>query len=184
MGGVEAGEDTKDSKTEPKGNRGISFLDFIMRIFAIVGTLGSAIAMGKTNDTLPSFTEFIKFKAEYKDLPTFTFFVVANGIVSAYLAVSLVLSILHIVMSGARITRVVLIFFDTVMMAFLTSGASAAAAIVYLAHKGNERANWIAICQQYNSFCDRASGSLVGSFIGVLVFVLLIILSALALSRN
>ncbi|KAG5624237.1 hypothetical protein H5410_009455 [Solanum commersonii] len=179
MGGSEAGDDSK-----PKGNRGISFLDFIMRIVAILGTLGSAIAMGTTNETLPSFEQFIRFKAEYKDLPTFTFFVVANGIVSAYLAVSLVLSILHIVMSGARITRVVLIFFDTVMMAFLTSGASAAAAIVYLAHKGNARANWIAICQQYNSFCDRASGSLVGSFIGVLVFLLLIILSALALSRN
>ncbi|TMW84137.1 casparian strip membrane protein 3-like [Solanum lycopersicum] len=182
MGGSEAGDDSKDSK--PKGNRGISFLDFIMRIVAILGTLGSAIAMGTTNETLPSFEQFIRFKAEYKDLPTFTFFVVANGIVSAYLAVSLVLSILHIVMSGARITRVVLIFFDTVMMAFLTSGASAAAAIVYLAHKGNARANWIAICQHYNSFCDRASGSLVGSFIGVLVFLLLIILSALALSRN
>ncbi|XP_027770589.1 casparian strip membrane protein 3-like [Solanum pennellii] len=179
MGGSEAGDDSKDSK--PKGNRGISFLDFIMRIVAILGTLGSAIAMGTTNETLPSFEQFIRFKAEYKDLPTFTFFVVANGIVSAYLAVSLVLSILHIVMSGARITRVVLIFFDTVMMAFLTSGASAAAAIVYLAHKGNARANWIAICQHYNSFCDRASGSLVGSFIGVLVFLLLIILSALAL---
>ncbi|KAH0771532.1 hypothetical protein KY290_015513 [Solanum tuberosum] len=182
MGGSEAGDDSKDSK--PKGNRGISFLDFIMRIVAILGTLGSAIAMGTTNETLPSFEQFIRFKAEYKNLPTFTFFVVANGIVSAYLAVSLVLSILHIVMSGARITRVVLIFFDTVMMAFLTSGASAAAAIVYLAHKGNARANWIAICQQYNSFCDRASGSLVGSFIGVFVFLLLIILSALALSRN
>ncbi|KAK4712436.1 hypothetical protein R3W88_006949 [Solanum pinnatisectum] len=182
MGGSEAGDDSKDSK--PKGNRGISFLDFIMRIVAILGTLGSAIAMGTTNESLPSFEQFIRFKAEYKDLPTFTFFVVANGIVSAYLAVSLVLSILHTVMSGARITRVVLIFFDTVMMAFLTSGASAAAAIVYLAHKGNARANWIAICQQYNSFCDRASGSLVGSFIGVLVFLLLIILSALALSRN
>ncbi|KAH0697621.1 hypothetical protein KY285_014889 [Solanum tuberosum] len=179
MGGSEAGDDSK-----PKGNRGISFLDFIMRIVAILGTLGSAIAMGTTNESLPSFEQFIRFKAEYKNLPTFTFFVVANGIVSAYLAVSLVLSILHIVMSGARITRVVLIFFDTVMMAFLTSGASAAAAIVYLAHKGNARANWIAICQQYNSFCDRASGSLVGSFIGVLVFLLLIILSALALSRN
>ncbi|XP_006338436.1 casparian strip membrane protein 3-like [Solanum tuberosum] len=179
MGGSEAGDDSK-----PKGNRGISFLDFIMRIVAILGTLGSAIAMGTTNETLPSFEQFIRFKAEYKNLPTFTFFVVANGIVSAYLAVSLVLSILHIVMSGARITRVVLIFFDTVMMAFLTSGASAAAAIVYLAHKGNASANWIAICQQYNSFCDRASGSLVGSFIGVLVFLLIIILSALALSRN
>ncbi|CAN4079395.1 unnamed protein product [Withania somnifera] len=182
FGGSEAGEDSKDSK--PKGNRGISFLDFIMRFVAILATLGSAIAMGTSNENLPSFKEFIRYKAEYKDLPTFTFFVVANGIVSVYLAVSLVLSLLHIVMSGARITRVVLILFDTVMMAFLTSGASAAAAIVYLAHKGNARANWIAICQQYNTFCDRASGSLVGSFIGVLVFLLLILLSALALSRN
>lgn len=70
------------------------------------------------------------------------------------------------------------------MLAFLTSGASAATAIVYLAHKGNTRANWFAICQQFNSFCERVSGSLVGSFIAILVLMLLIVLSAVALSRN
>lgn len=71
MGASEAGDDSKDSK--PNGNRGISFLDFIMRIVAILGTLGSAIAMGLTsNENLPSFEQFIRFKAEYKDLPTFT----------------------------------------------------------------------------------------------------------------
>ena len=69
------------------------------------------------------------------------------------------------------------------MLALLTAGASAAAAIVYLAHKGNSRANWIAICQQFNSFCERISGSMIGSFGGILIFVVLILLSAVALSR-
>lgn len=71
-----------------------------------------------------------------------------------------------------------------VMLAFLMSGASAAAAIVHLAHKGNSRVNWVAICHQYNSFCERVSGSLVGSFIGILLLLLLIIFSALALSQT
>ncbi|ONI19212.1 hypothetical protein PRUPE_3G264800 [Prunus persica] len=58
-----------------------------------------------------------------------------------------------------------------------------ATAIVYLANKGNVKANWFAICQQFNS-CERISGSLILSFIGVVVFILLILLSAVALSRR
>lgn len=53
-------------------NRGTSILDLILRLLALIGTLGSAIAMGTTNETLPFFTQFIQFKAEYNDLPTFT----------------------------------------------------------------------------------------------------------------
>lgn len=71
-----------------------------------------------------------------------------------------------------------------IILGVLTAGASAAAAIVYLAHRGNVETNWLAICQQYNSFCERTSGSLVGSFIAVLVLMLLIFLSAVAMSRN
>lgn len=70
------------------------------------------------------------------------------------------------------------------MLAFLTAGASAAAAIVYLAHNGNSSANWFAICQQYQDFCQRSSGSLIGSFVAVVSIVLLIILSGVALSRH
>ncbi|CAI9752708.1 unnamed protein product [Fraxinus pennsylvanica] len=183
-GAEEAGEPPKDDAPKTAENRGISILDLIMRIVAIIGTLGSAIAMGTTNESLPFFTQFIRFRAEYNDLPAFRYFVVANSIVTAYLILSLALSIFHIVKSGARVTRTVLIIFDMAMLAFLTSGASAAAAIVYLAHKGNTRVNWFAICQQFNSFCERVSGSLVGSFIAILVLMLLILLSAIALSRN
>lgn len=165
-------------------NRGAAVLDFFLRILAIIAVLGSAIAMGTTNETLPIFTQFTRFRAKYNDLPTFTFFVVANSVVSAFLVLSLALSIFHIVRSRAHASRVVLIFLDTAMLALLTAGASAAAAIVYLAHTGNTRANWFAICRQFNSFCERISGSLIGSFGGILILVLLIFLSAVTLSRR
>ncbi|PAN24970.1 hypothetical protein PAHAL_4G265800 [Panicum hallii] len=165
-------------------SKGLSVLDLILRFIAIIGTLASAIAMGTTNETLPFFTQFIRFKAQYSDLPTLTFFVVANSIVCAYLILSLPLSIVHIIRSRAKFSRLLLIFLDAAMLALVTAGASAAAAIVYLAHKGNVRANWLAICQQFDSFCERISGSLIGSFGAVVVLILLILLSAIALARR
>ncbi|XP_008459331.2 casparian strip membrane protein 1 [Cucumis melo] len=174
----------KSSKLKPGVNRGLSIFDFILRLAAIVGALGSAIAMGTTTQTLPFATQFIQFRAEYNDLPMFTFFVVACAIVSGYLVLSLPLSIFHILRSRARATRVVLVFLDAGMMALLTSGASAAAAIVYLAHKGNGKTNWLAICQQFNSFCERTSGSLIGSFVAIVLLMIMIFLSGAALSRR
>ncbi|KAH6830398.1 hypothetical protein C2S53_007564 [Perilla frutescens var. hirtella] len=172
------------SSSPGQANRGVAVLDFILRVVGIVATLASAIAMGTTNESLPFFTQFIRFRAKYNDLPTFTFFVAANSVVCAYLVLSLALSVSHIMRSGAQKSRVVLIFLDAAMLALLTAAASAAAAIVYLAHKGNIRANWFAICQQFNSFCERISGSLIGSFGGIVVFILLILMSAVTLSRR
>jgi uncharacterized protein (TIGR01569 family) len=77
-----------------------------------------------------------------------------------------------------------LLFFLQAMLALVTAGASAAVAIVYLTHKGNVRANWFAICQQFDSFCERISGSLIGSFAAMVVLVLLILLSVIALERH
>ncbi|KAL6139774.1 hypothetical protein ACLB2K_058076 [Fragaria x ananassa] len=188
---MEIGESKIGSAPRSGVNRGAAILDFILRIIAFLGTLVSAIAMGTTRERLPFFTQFLQFRAEYDDLPTFTyvlptfkFFVVANSIVCVYLMFSLALSIFHILRSHAKNSRIILIFFDTGMLALLTSGASAATAIVYLAHKGNAKANWFAICQQFNSFCERISGSLIGSFVAIVIFVLLILMSAAALSRR
>ncbi|PIN04437.1 hypothetical protein CDL12_18592 [Handroanthus impetiginosus] len=184
MGGLELGSKNPGSAPKTEATRGVAIIDFVLRIVALIATLASAISMGTTNESLPFFTQFIKFRAKYNDLPTFTFFVAANSIVSAYLVLSLALSIFHIMRSGAQKSRVVMIFFDTGMLALLTAGASAAAAIVYLAHKGNIKANWFAICQQFNSFCERISRSLIGSFGGMMILILLILMSAATLSRR
>lgn len=53
-------------------NRVLSVVDIVLRFIAIGGTAGSAIAMGTTNETLPFFTQFVQFRAEYSDLPSLT----------------------------------------------------------------------------------------------------------------
>ncbi|CAI9096570.1 OLC1v1032751C1 [Oldenlandia corymbosa var. corymbosa] len=174
-----------ESSYRAKGStRGISIFDLVLRIVAIVGTLGAAVAMGTTQQTLPFFSQFVQFQAQYNDIDTFTMFVIVNSIVCGYLALSLPLSIYHIVRSRAGKSRVLLLLLDTIILCLLTAGASAAAAIVYLAHNGNSSANWFAICQNFQDFCQRSSGAVIGSFVAVAAISLLIILSGFALSRR
>ncbi|KAG4202920.1 hypothetical protein ERO13_A05G368100v2 [Gossypium hirsutum] len=164
--------------------KGVSVMDLIFRILALIGTLGSAFAMATTNQRLPFFNSFTQFKARYRDIPAFIFFVAANGIVSAYLLLSLPFSFFHILRSSAQRTRLILMFFDMAMLVILTAGASAAAAIVYLAHIGNPNWNWFSFCRQFHSFCERSSGSLIGSFVAVIFMTLVIILAGVALARR
>ncbi|KAK9060127.1 hypothetical protein SSX86_020831 [Deinandra increscens subsp. villosa] len=165
-------------------NKGISVMDLILRLVGVTGTLGAAIAMGTNEQTLPFFTRFVRFDAQYDDFRSFRLFVVVNAIVCAYFVLTIPLSIVHIMRSVARGTRILLIILDTVMLALLTAGASAAASIVYLAHNGNSSTNWLPVCQQYGDFCQGASGSLIGSFGAIVVFILVILLGAVALSRQ
>jgi len=76
------------------------------------------------------------------------------------------------------------LFFFQVALTLNTAAGAAAAAIVYLAHNGNSNTNWLAICQQYGDFCQKVSGAVVASFITVVIFVFLIVLSAFALRRH
>lgn len=69
---LEAGETSKRLTSTLGVTRGLSIVDLILRIIAAIGTLGSAVAMGTTNETLPFFTQFVQFSAQYNDLPTFT----------------------------------------------------------------------------------------------------------------
>lgn len=71
-----------------------------------------------------------------------------------------------------------------VFMPLAAASGAAAAAIVYLAHNGNQDANWIAICNQFTDFCQSTSGAVVSSMIAVVFLVLLIVMSALLLRRN
>ncbi|GJT38664.1 casparian strip membrane protein 1 [Tanacetum coccineum] len=52
--------------------RGLDGFEIALRLAGVANALGAAIAMGSTNQTLPFFTQFFHFKAEYDDLPAFT----------------------------------------------------------------------------------------------------------------
>ncbi|KAG2683014.1 hypothetical protein I3760_10G012200 [Carya illinoinensis] len=172
------------TKQETGGwKRGVAIFDFILRLGAIVAALAAASTMGTSGETLPFFTQFFQFQANYDDLPTFQFFVIAMAIVSGYLVLSLPFSIVSIVRPHAAAPRLLLLILDTVALTLNTSAGAAAASIVYLAHKGNPNTNWLAICQQFGGFCQKISGAVVASFVSVVVFIFLILLSALAIRK-
>ncbi|KAL8259841.1 hypothetical protein R6Q59_027794 [Mikania micrantha] len=164
--------------------RGVGIIDLILRICAITTTLAAAAVMGTTSQNLPFFTQFFQFQASYDDFPTFTFFLAGNAITCTYLVLSLPFSIVCIVRPHIIGARMMLLIFDTLALALTMAAASAAAAIVYLAHNGNPNTNWPALCQQFNDFCPRVSGAVVGSFLGVLILAVLVVLSAALLRRN
>ncbi|XP_030448946.1 casparian strip membrane protein 1-like [Syzygium oleosum] len=163
--------------------KGIAIFDFILRICAIVTALATAASMGTSEETLPFFTQFFQFQASYDDIPAFEFFVIAMAIVGGYLVLSLPFSIVTIVRPRAVGPRFLLLILDTAALTLATSAGAAAAAIVYLAHNGNPNTNWLAICQQFGDFCQKVSGAVVGSFIAVVLLMVLVVLSAMALRR-
>ncbi|XP_059664324.1 casparian strip membrane protein 2-like [Cornus florida] len=176
---------TTKAALHPRGGwkKGVAIFDFILRLAAIAAALGATASMGTTEQTLPFFTQFFQFHASYDDLPPFLFFVFANALASGYLVLSLPFSIVCIVRPHAVRPRLLLLIFDTVALALTTAGASAAAAIVYLAHNGNPNTNWNAICQQFTDFCQAASGAVVASFVAATMIMFIIVLSAFALRK-
>ncbi|XP_047148410.1 casparian strip membrane protein 1-like [Vigna umbellata] len=70
-----------------------------------------------------------------------------------------------------------------VFLTLATAGAASAAAVVYLAHNGDQDTNWLAICNQFGDFCAQTSAAVVSSFVAVVVLVLVIVMSALAIGK-
>ncbi|KAI3419537.1 CASP-like protein [Psidium guajava] len=168
----------------PEGwRKGIAIFDFILRICAITAALAAAAAMATSDETLPFFTQFFQFEASYDDVSTFQFFVIAMAIVGGYLVLSLPFSIVTIVRPRAIGPRFLLIVLDTVALTLTTAAGAAATAMDYLAHNGNPNTNWLPICQQFGDFCRKASGAVVGSFIVVVLLMVMVVLSSMALRR-
>ncbi|KAK4800418.1 hypothetical protein SAY86_020905 [Trapa natans] len=161
--------------------KGVAIFDLIFRICAMVAALGAAAAMGTSQESLPFFTQFFQFQAQYDDIPTFQFFVVSMAIVAGYLLLSLPFSIVCIVRPRASGPRFLLLILDLIALTLATGAGGAAAAIVYLAHNGNANTNWLAICQQFGNFCQRISGAVVGSFLAVALLAMIVVLSGIAL---
>ncbi|KAJ0259040.1 Casparian strip membrane protein 3 [Hirschfeldia incana] len=168
----------------PGWKRGVAIFDFVLRLIAAITAMAAAAKMATTEETLPFFTQFLQFSADYTDLPTLSSFVVVNSIVGGYLTLSLPFSIVCIIRPLTVPPRLFLILCDTAMMGLTMIAASASAAIVYLAHNGNSSSNWLPVCQQFGDFCQGTSGAVVASFIAAALLMVLVILSAFALKRS
>ncbi|GJN39940.1 hypothetical protein PR202_gb29094 [Eleusine coracana subsp. coracana] len=170
--------------TTPAIGRCLALIDFVLRVAAFGPTLAAAISTGTADERLSVFTDFFQFHARFDDFPAFTFFMVANAVAAGYLVLSLPFSAVGILRPSAAGVRLFLLVCDMLVTLLLTGAGAAAGAILYVAHWGNIRANWVPICMQFHGFCQRTSGAVVASFLAVLVFLVLILMGAAAIRRR
>ncbi|EAZ05279.1 hypothetical protein OsI_27482 [Oryza sativa Indica Group] len=164
--------------------RCLGLIDFVLRVAAFGPTLAAAISIGTSDERLSVFTNYFQFRARFDDFPAFEFFIVANAIAAGYMVLSLPFSAATIMSSKATGVKLLLLICDTIMVGLLTAAASAAAAMVYVAHEGNLRANWVPICLQFHGFCQRTSGAVIASFLAVFVLMVLIVMAAFTMPRR
>jgi len=164
--------------------RCLAVIDFLLRVAAFGATLAAAISTGTADERLSVFTNFFQFHARFDDFAAFTFLVVGNAVAAGYLVLSLPFSAVGVVHPGATGVRLFLLLCDVVVMCLLTAAGAAAAAVVYVAHWGSRRANWVPICMQFHGFCQRTSGAVVATFLAVLVLAVLILMAACAMRRS
>ncbi|KAG6401597.1 hypothetical protein SASPL_138459 [Salvia splendens] len=165
--------------------RGAAVFDLILRVCAVAAAMAATIAMATTEQTLLFFTQFFQFQASYDDLPTFTSILRYSDGNGDGLPHSL-RAFLHRVHCSPRCYRgsppTHHLRHTGSYSGYISRGC--VGPIVYLAHNGNSDANWLAICQQFNDFCQRASGAVVASFSTVVLIIFLVVISAVALRKH
>ncbi|KAK9002585.1 hypothetical protein V6N11_025255 [Hibiscus sabdariffa] len=50
--------------------KGLAIGDFVLRLCAMAATTGAAVTVGNAQQTLPFFTQFFQFQAQFNDIPT------------------------------------------------------------------------------------------------------------------
>ncbi|KAK8957432.1 hypothetical protein KSP39_PZI001582 [Platanthera zijinensis] len=173
-----------DAKTPRGRKRGLAIFDFFLRLFAIAALVAAIASMGTDDETLPFVTFNFQFHANFADFPALLFFVIADAIALGYLVLSIPLSIACIIRPALACPRLFLLTFDLIAFALTVAGSSAAAAIVYLAHTGSSKANWLAFCIRFQDFCQQSSGAVIASLVGAAILLLIVALSALSLRRR
>lgn len=171
-------------------------VDLILRLLAIGATLAAAIVMGTNKQTvmipLPlgpgGATVFAPLHAKYHYSPAFIFFVIANAIACGYTVLSLIPSVTGklAARSGSypRMSAFHLAVADMVMVALVMAGASAAAAIAYVGYKGNSHTQWLKICNNFDRFCHHTAGAIVTSFVAVIIFMILTMMSIYSIYKR
>ncbi|KAF5745953.1 CASP-like protein 1C1 [Tripterygium wilfordii] len=143
-------------------------LGLLPRLLAFGATLSATIVMATSHERVNILG--FSFEAKYTDASALKFFVIANAIVSAY-------GLLVLFLPWESLLWRLVVALDAVFTVILTSSISAALAIAEVGKKGNSHAGWLPMCGQVPKYCDQVTGALAVGFIGLIIYVVLLLYS-------
>ncbi|XP_062152942.1 CASP-like protein 2A1 [Alnus glutinosa] len=112
----------------------------------------------------------------YSDLGAFRYLVHANGICAGY---SLLSAIVVAMPRPSTMSRAWTFFLlDQILTYVILAAGAVSSEVLYLAYKGDTSITWSAACGSYDGFCRKATASVAITFVAVVCYTLLSLLSS------
>ncbi|XP_009589659.1 CASP-like protein 1F1 [Nicotiana tomentosiformis] len=148
----------------------------LLRILGIIFTVAATWIILTSKHTTVSVFD-IQINAHISYPPTLKFFAYANIIGCGFSVLSLLItSILgHKVLDPNNLFH--MFIHDLIVMGLLLAGCAAATAIGFVGKYGVRQAGWMPICDHVPKFCHRVADSVMLSYLGVLFYLCLTIIS-------
>ncbi|EXB54908.1 hypothetical protein L484_008838 [Morus notabilis] len=172
-----ANTEAKFQQNPPQKTQNLFFgAQICLRILAVASTLAATWIILTSKQSIEIIG--ITFEARYSYSPAFKFFALANALACALSATTLFLVFFfrRIFLNPAN--YFILFLHDLSLLSLVLSGCAAATAVGYVGQYGNSHAGWSRICDHFEKYCKRVTTSAAFSYLAVLFFLVLTILSA------
>ncbi|KAJ0233012.1 CASP-like protein 2B1 [Hirschfeldia incana] len=165
-------------------DRRLKLTELFLRCSATVLALLALILIVTDTQVKRIFT--IEKKAKYTDMKSLVFLVVANGIVAAYSLLQSVRCVVGSVKGSVLLNKSLAwaIFLGDQAMAYMSVAAIAASAESGLIGiRGEEKLQWMKLCNMFGKFCNRAAGGTATALLASVAMVFVSSISAFSLFR-
>ncbi|KAI5662151.1 hypothetical protein M9H77_21474 [Catharanthus roseus] len=161
---------SSSSNDDEYGSNGMRTAETMLRILPMALCVVALIIMLKDSQS----NEYGSLS--YSDLGAFRYLVHANGICAGY---SLLSAVVAAVPRPSTMPRAWTFFvLDQVLTYVILAAGSVSTEVVYLAYKGDEDVTWSATCGSFGGFCRKATASVALTFIVVLCYAGLSLISS------
>ncbi|RDX90439.1 hypothetical protein CR513_27695, partial [Mucuna pruriens] len=163
------GAEGKDEELE--GNDSVlRVVETFLRLFPIALCVTALVIMLKNSQ------ENHYGSISYTNLAAFRYLVHANGICAGYSLFSAVIVALPRPSTMPRAWTFFLL--DQVLTYLILAAGTASAGVLYLANKGNAATTWSSACGSFGPFCHKVTASTAITFVVVLCYLLLSLISS------
>ncbi|TXG66564.1 hypothetical protein EZV62_007839 [Acer yangbiense] len=160
----------QEDESHSDNKSGMRSAEAILRLLPVILCVAALVLMLKDSET----NEYASLS--YSKLGAFRYLVHANGICAGYSLIAAIISAMPrpITMSQAW----TFFFFDQVLTYLILGAGAVATQVLYLADKGDKTITWSSACDSFGVFCHKATASVVITFIAVLCYALISIISS------
>ncbi|PWA59847.1 hypothetical protein CTI12_AA387510 [Artemisia annua] len=169
----------KWSEPQKDGVKNHGVIDATLRAVLFASTNVALIAMVTSKETkmIPiSPTMKVPLDASFDQSPAYIYYVSALSVACLYSIITCLSSVLALMKKGGNVMKLqfYLEILDSLLFGIVASATGAAAAVGYIAIKGNSHSRWSKFCNIYHSFCHQMEVSVFLSVISSLALLLLV----------